>query len=155
MRHLRAEKRLGRTTSHRKALMRNLVTSLFEHGQIKTTLAKAKAMRSDVDRMITLGKRQDPNKKLHAFRQILSFVKSKAVAAKIMDEYAELYKDRQGGYTRIFRLNNRLGDNAAMAIIQLVNHNVKNEDTQEDEKILEEVQEEVQEAQAADATNEQ
>ena len=119
MRHLKAGKRLGRTTAHRKALMRNLVTSLLKHGQIKTTVTKAKEMRKDFDKMITLAKRGD----LHARRQALSFVQEKNVVAKLFEEFGPLYKDRNGGYTRIYKTGNRLGDNAEMALIQMVGLN--------------------------------
>ena len=119
MRHLKAGKRLGRTTAHRKALMRNLVTSLLKHGQIKTTVTKAKEMRKDFDKMITLAKRGD----LHARRQALSFVMEKNVVAKLFEEFGPLYKDRNGGYTRIYKVGNRLGDNAEMALIQMVGLN--------------------------------
>ena len=116
MRHLKAGKRLGVTTSHRKALMRNLVTALLEHGEIKTTITRAKEMRKYFDRMITFGKKGT----LHSKRQALSFIKSRDVVAKLFDEYAPLYAERNGGYTRILRLGNRLGDNAQMALIQMV-----------------------------------
>ena len=116
MRHLKAGKRLGVTTSHRKAMMRNLVTSLLEHGEIKTTITRAKEMRKYFDKMIGLGKRND----LHARRQALAFIKSKDVVKKLFDEYGSLYADRNGGYTRIFRIGRRLGDNAEMALIQMV-----------------------------------
>ncbi len=121
MRHLKASKRLGRTTAHRKAMMRNLVTSLLEHGQIRTTLAKAKAMRSDFDHMIGLAKRGD----LHARRQALAFVKSKTVIDKLFSEYGPLFKDRDGGYTRILKLGRRLGDNAEIALIQMIQEEEK------------------------------
>lgn len=116
MRHLKAGKRLGVTTSHRKAMMRNLVTALLEHGEIRTTITRAKEMRKYCDRMIGLGKRQD----LHARRQALSFIKSKEIVQKLFEEYGPLYENRNGGYTRIYRLGRRLGDNAQMALIQLV-----------------------------------
>lgn len=116
MRHLKAGKRLGLTTSHRKAVMRNLVTALLEHGEIKTTLTRAKEMRKYFDKMIGHGKKGT----LHSKRQAFSFIKSRDVVAKLFDEYGPLYKDRNGGYTRIFRLGNRLGDNAQMALIQMV-----------------------------------
>ena len=96
--------------------MRNLVTALLEHGEIKTTLTKAKEMRKYFDKMIGHGKKGT----LHSRRQALSFVKSKDVVAKLFNEYGPLYKNRNGGYTRIFRLGNRLGDNAQMALIQMV-----------------------------------
>jgi len=107
---------LGVTTSHRKAMMRNLVTALLEHGEIKTTITRAKEMRKYFDKMIGLGKRSS----LHARRQALSFIKSKEVVKRLFDEYGPLYEGRNGGYTRIFRLGQRLGDNAQMALIQMV-----------------------------------
>ncbi|MCG8334949.1 MAG: 50S ribosomal protein L17 [Proteobacteria bacterium] len=142
MRHLKAGKRLGVTTSHRKAMMRNLVTSLLEHGEIKTTVTKAKEMRKYFDKMIGLGKRND----LHAKRQALSFIKSKEAYNKLFEEYGPLYADRNGGYTRIFRIGHRLGDNAQMALIQMVDleDKVKAEVKESKEKI-EEIKEELQE----------
>lgn len=128
MRHLKAGKRLGVTTSHRKALMRNLVTALLEHGKIVTTLTKAKEMRKDFDKMITLAKKQD----LHSRRQILSFVKSKEAVEKLYQEYVSFYKERNGGYTQIFRLKNRQGDNAKMAVIQMLHVNEVQKDTSND-----------------------
>ena len=123
MRHLKAGKRLGVTTSHRKAMMRNLVTALLEHGEIKTTITRAKEMRKYFDKMIGLGKKQD----LHARRQALSFITSKEVVKKLFDEYGPLYENRNGGYTRIYKLGRRLGDNAQMALIQMVD--LKEEET--------------------------
>jgi large subunit ribosomal protein L17 len=116
MRHRKAGKKLSRNSSHRKALMRNLVTELLRHGRIKTTLAKAKAMRSPAEKMITLGKRGD----LHARRQALSFIQSKDVVHELFDTIAAKYAERQGGYTRILRLGQRKGDAAPIAIIELV-----------------------------------
>lgn len=97
-------------------MMRNLVTALLEHGEIKTTITRAKEMRKYFDKMIGLGKRND----LHSRRQALSFIKSKDVVNKLFEEYGPLYENRNGGYTRIMRLGNRLGDNAQMALIQMV-----------------------------------
>ena len=140
MRHLKAGKRLGRTTSHRKALMRNLVTSLLEHGQIKTTLTKAKEMRKDTDKMIGLAKKGT----LHARRQALAFINSKDVVHKLFEEYGPLYANRNGGYTRIFKLGNRLGDNAQMSMIQLVDHGQEPAPKAEPKaKVVEEVKEEL------------
>lgn len=129
MRHLKSGKRLGITTSHRKALMRNLITSLLEYGEIETTITKAKEMRKYFDKMIGLGKRND----LHARRQALAFVKSKKVVKKLFEEYGPLYADRNGGYTRIYRLGNRLGDNAQMALIQMVGLDEMGEKTKKDD----------------------
>lgn len=116
MRHRRAGRKLNRNASHRKALMRNLVTELLRHGRIKTTLAKAKAMRSVAEKMITLGKRGD----LHARRQALSFIQSKDVVHELFDTIAARYAERQGGYTRILKLGQRQGDAAPIAVIELV-----------------------------------
>ena len=116
MRHQKAGRRLGRTTSHRKALMRNMATSLLDHERIETTEAKAKELRRYAEKMITLGKRGD----LHARRQALSFIRKRKVVEKVFDVYAERFKDRNGGYTRIMKLGRRTGDNARMAIIELI-----------------------------------
>ncbi len=141
MRHLKAGKRLGVTTSHRKALMRNLVTSLLEHGEIKTTVTRAKEMRKYFDKMIGLGKRNN----LHAHRQALAFVKSKEAIRKLFDEYGPLYADRNGGYTRIFRIGHRLGDNAQMALIQMVDLNEeKVVEDKSSKKAITEIKEELQ-----------
>lgn len=144
MRHLKAGKRLGVTTSHRKAMMRNLVTSLLQHGEIKTTITKAKEMRKYLDKMIGLAKRGD----LHARRQALSFVKSKDVVGRLFDEFGTLYKDRSGGYTRIYRTGFRLGDNAEMALIQMVDLEKKSSSTKEDtsEETIKEVKKELESA---------
>ena len=124
MRHRKAGKRLGRTTSHREAMLRNMVTSLLEHERIVTTTPKAKEVRRLADRMITLAKRGD----LHARRQALAVIRSKKVVAKLFGELKDDYLDRNGGYTRIIKTGNRAGDAAAMAIIELVNYQEKDED---------------------------
>lgn len=116
MRHRKSGRKLNRTSSHRKALMRNMVTSLFDAERIHTTDAKAKELRGLADRMITLGKRGD----LHARRQALRVIRSKDVTAKLFDDIAERFKDRPGGYTRVIKLGMRTGDAAAMSIIELV-----------------------------------
>ena len=121
MRHRRAGRRLGRTTPHRRAMERNMVTSVLDHERIVTTTQKAKEVRKVVDKMITLGKRGD----LHARRQALSFIRDKSVVAKLFDELADEYQDRNGGYTRIIRTGHRAGDNASMAILELVNYQEK------------------------------
>ena len=118
MRHKKAGRRLGRTTPHRKAMMRNMVTSLLEHERIVTTTPKAKELRMLADQMITLAKRGD----LHARRQALSVIRDKKVVDKLFSQLKDEYMDRNGGYTRIIRTGNRAGDAAAMAIIELVNY---------------------------------
>lgn len=116
MRHRKAGRKLGRTSSHRKAMMRNLVTSLLKYEKITTTDAKAKELRSVAEKMITLGKTGT----LHARRQALSFIRDRTVADKVFTELSSRYSDRAGGYTRIVKMANRAGDNAPMAVIELV-----------------------------------
>ena len=116
MRHGNSGRKLGRSSSHRKALMRNLATALFTHGRIRTTETKAKELAMVADKMITLAKRGD----LHAQRQAVSMVYDKAVIGRLFKDIAPWYKNRQGGYTRILKLENRPGDNAPMAFIELV-----------------------------------
>jgi len=118
MRHGKAGTRLGRNSSHRLAMIRNMVTSLFEHERIVTTTPKAKEARKIADKMMTLAKRGD----LHARRQALSFMQDNSVVAKLFDVLKNDYMDRNGGYTRIIRTGNRLGDAAPMAILELVNY---------------------------------
>jgi large subunit ribosomal protein L17 len=116
MNHGRNQRKLSRTSSHRKALLRNMVTSLLEHEAIRTTDAKAKELRGVAEKMITLGKRGT----LHARRQALATIRSKEVTAKLFDVLAGRYRQREGGYTRIVKLGRRPGDAAPMALIELV-----------------------------------
>ena len=116
MNHRKTGRKLGRTSAHRKALFRNMVTSLLEHERIQTTDAKAKELRGVAERMITLGKKGT----LHARRQALRTIRSKDVTSKLFDELADRYRDRPGGYTRVIKLGQRPGDAAPMAIIELV-----------------------------------
>ncbi len=116
MRHLKAGRRLSRTTEHRQAMLRNLVTALLEHERVETTSAKAKEVRQWAEQIITLAKRGD----LHARRQSLSLVRSKKVVAKLFGELRERYLERPGGYTRIIPFGLRLGDGASLSIIELV-----------------------------------
>jgi large subunit ribosomal protein L17 len=116
MRHLKAGRKLNRTSAHRKALMRNLVTELLTHERIQTTTPKAKELRPVAERLITLGKRGT----LHARRQALRAVKTKAAMANLFGPLAERYAERPGGYTRIVRIGTRRGDNAEVAVIELV-----------------------------------
>ncbi len=125
MRHGKAGRRLGRTTSHRRAMVRNMVTSLLEYERIVTTTPKAKEVRRVAEKMITLAKRGD----LHARRQALAFIKDKLIVAKLFDTLRDEYMDRNGGYTRIIQTGNRIGDAAPMAILELVNYR---EDSDED-----------------------
>ncbi|MFB3072839.1 MAG: 50S ribosomal protein L17 [bacterium] len=116
MRHLKAGRKLNRTSAHRKALMRNLATELLARERIQTTTAKAKELRPVTERLITLGKRGT----LQARRQALRIVKTKAAMANLFGPLAERYATRPGGYTRIVRIGSRRGDNAEMAVIELV-----------------------------------
>jgi large subunit ribosomal protein L17 len=115
MRHLKAGRKLNRTTAHRKALFRNLVTSLLAHEQVHTTDAKAKELRRIADRMITLGKRGS----LHARRLALSYIRDESVVRKLFNEVAGRFRERPGGYTRIIKLGHRHGDAAPMSVIEL------------------------------------
>lgn len=118
MRHRKSGTRLGRNSSHRLAMIRNMVTSVFEHERIVTTMPKAKEARKVVDKMMTLAKRGD----LHARRQALSFMQNNDVVSKLFDVLKDGYLDRKGGYTRVIATGNRLGDAAPMAILELVNY---------------------------------
>jgi large subunit ribosomal protein L17 len=116
MRHLKAGRRLSRTTEHRQAMLRNLITSLFEQERVETTRAKAKEARKLAEAIITLAKRGD----LHARRQALAVIRTKKAHAKLFTELKERYQDRPGGYTRIIPLGVRRGDGAPVAILELV-----------------------------------
>ena len=118
MRHRKAGRRLGRTSSHRDAMLRNMVTSLLDQERIVTTVPKAKEARRVTEQMITLGKRGD----LHARRQAMSYIRSKNIVAKLFDQLSSQYAERKGGYTRIIRTGSRLGDAAPMAILELVDY---------------------------------
>ena len=109
-------RKLGRSSAHRKAMLRNLVTDLLREGRITTTDTRAKEARRQAEKMITLAKRGD----LHARRQVLSYVYDETVVTKLFDEIAPKYEDRQGGYTRILKLGPRRGDNAEQVFVELV-----------------------------------
>ncbi len=116
MRHRKAGRKLGRNTGHRKALLRNMVTSLFEQGRIRTTDAKAKEVRRVAEKLITLARRGT----LHARRQALGYVRGRDAVARLFEEIAPRYAGRPGGYTRIVKLGRRRGDNAPMSLLELV-----------------------------------
>ena len=116
MRHQVAGRRLSRTSAHRKALFRNLVTSLFEHERIKTTVHKAKELRGVAEKLITIARTDT----LAARRRVRQTVQKREIFNKLFSEIAPRFKDRPGGYTRVIRTANRPGDNAEMAIIELV-----------------------------------
>ncbi len=135
MRHRKSGRRLGRNSSHRKAMYRNMATSLLEHGRIQTTDAKAKELRKVVEKLITLSKRVPPSaieaasgdeqrnlraRRVHAVRQARKVVSNRDVLQVLFSEYSERYQDRPGGYTRITKIGRRPGDNAPMSIIELV-----------------------------------
>jgi large subunit ribosomal protein L17 len=116
MRHHRSGRKLGRSPSHRKALYANLAGALIEHGRIKTTVTKAKAVRPIAEQMITLGRRGD----LHARRQAMAFLRSQEIVHKLFAEVGPRFKERAGGYSRIVRIGPRAGDAAEMAFLELV-----------------------------------
>ncbi|MEZ5791535.1 MAG: 50S ribosomal protein L17 [Nitratireductor sp.] len=116
MRHGNKGRKLNRTASHRKAMFANMAASLIEHEQIVTTLPKAKELRSIVDKLITLGKRGD----LHARRLAIGQIRDVEQAKKLVEVLGPRYKDRNGGYTRVLKAGFRYGDNAPLAVIELV-----------------------------------
>ena len=117
MRHQRTRHKLSRDSAHRKALMMNLSKEIIEHGRIKTTAAKAKAVRPEIEKLITLGKRGD----LHARRQALStLAQDKFAVHRLFEELAPRYADRAGGYTRILKLGPRRSDASEMVLIELL-----------------------------------
>ena len=117
MRHRKKGRKLQRTASHRRAMLRNLATSLFRHERIETTTAKAKELRPYAERLITLARRGD----LHARRLVARKIQDREVLGKLFDEISPRYAERPGGYTRILKLGNRKGDSAEISLIELVN----------------------------------
>ena len=116
MRHRVSGRKLNMKSAHREAMFANMTVSLFRHEQIKTTKPKAKELRGFAEKMVTLGKRGT----LHARRQAFAFLRDDAVVQKLFDSLATRYKDRQGGYTRVLAAGHRYGDDAPMAVIELV-----------------------------------
>mgnify|MGYP001963627663 FL=1 len=116
MKHNITHRKLNRTSSHRKALLMNLSNALIKHEQITTTLPKAKELKPFVEKIITLGKKGD----LQSKRKAIAILQDEKMTKKIFDTFAERYKDRNGGYTRIIKLRNRYGDNAPIAVIELI-----------------------------------
>ena len=134
MRHQKTGRKLGRTSSHRLATMRNMVSSLIEHGRIKTTDTKAKELRIVADKMVTLGKKGD----LHARRRAMRTLRGKTIAKKLFDEVAPRFADVNGGYTRIIKFGRRPGDNAMMSFIEFsIAENVARGDTGKKDKASE------------------
>ena len=121
MRHRVHKKKLGRTTAHRQSMERNMICSVIKHERIVTTLAKAKAIRRNLNKIITLGKRRD----LARFRRAISFLRDRDAAHKLFEVLGPRYASRPGGYTRVIRLNShRIGDGASRAILELVDNDV-------------------------------
>jgi len=140
MRHLNARRKLGMDSTERMSMFRNMVTSLMLHGKIRTTETRAKELRRIADRLITLGKRVPPSsllaltgddlaqakaRRVHAIRQVRRWVHDRSALDKVFNEYAERYKDREGGYTRLSKIGSRPGDNAPMNVVELVTDDVQ------------------------------
>lgn len=123
MYHGKAGRKLGRTSSHKEAMFRNMVTSVIKHERIRTTDCKAKELRKLAEKMITLGKKGS----LHARRQALAVVRDKSLVGKLFGELAERYRDRAGGYTRIIKAGYRFGDNAPVSILEFIPDGKKKE----------------------------
>jgi len=130
MRHLVKGRKLRRTTAHREALLRNLVTSFLEKERVKTTLAKAKEARPLAEKMITLAKKNT----LHTKRQALRVLTKESVARKLFEEIAPRFSERPGGYTRIVKIGTRLGDGAQMAMFELVGSEYKKKEKKKKDK---------------------
>jgi large subunit ribosomal protein L17 len=130
MRHLNSGSKLGKQPDHRRAVLRSLVTNLLQHGRITTTLTRAKAARPVAEKMITLGKRDT----LQSRRQAASYLLLPAVTQKLFSEIAPKFGDRAGGYTRIIRAGNRVGDNAKVAILEIVGYEYKEKEKKEKPK---------------------
>ncbi len=124
MRHRLSGRKLGRTSKHRRAMTRNMVTALIDEERIRTTLAKAKEVRRHAERIITIGKRGS----LHSRRQVAAFLRTPETVRKLMETIAPRYADRPGGYTRILRLPPRMGDAAPMAFLELVERDTSREE---------------------------
>ncbi len=147
MRHNKAGRRLGRTTSHRIAMFRNMVTSFLTHERIVTTDAKAKELRPIAEKLITLGKQGD----LHSVRQAASYIRDKKTVTKLFSVIAPRYRERAGGYTRIVKLGIRPGDTAQLSVIELVEEQLPQKRTGKGEKTKVTVQVEAKEkAEAAE-----
>ena len=133
MRHRNANRKLSRNTSHRRALLRNLVTDFLDHERLITTVPKAKEIRPLAEKMITLGKRDN----LHARRQVLSYLMREPIAKKVFDTLGPRFAARNGGYSRIIRWTNRQGDGAERAVIELLGSELAVKKAQREEKAKE------------------
>jgi large subunit ribosomal protein L17 len=147
VRHRRAGRKLGRDASHRKALYANLAGALIEHGRIKTTVTKAKAVRPVAEQMITLGRRGD----IHARRQAMAFLRSQEVVHRLFAEVAPRFTERPGGYSRIVRLGPRPGDAAEMAYLELVDFSAEEQAEEKAERRRRLLRRRQEQAEAAEA----
>ena len=128
MRHKKIGRRLGRDSSHRKAMFRNMAASLIEHESISTTLSKAKELRRTLEPLITLAKEDDVSRRRRAFNKL----RNKAAVGKLFNEIGPRFKDRPGGYLRILKKGSRPGDSAPMALIQLTDYEIENDENTND-----------------------
>jgi large subunit ribosomal protein L17 len=147
MRHLRSGSKLGKQPAHRRAVLRNLVTNLIEHGRIQTTILRAKAARPIAEKMVTLGKRDS----LHARRQAASFLMTTTATKKLFADLAPRFADRPGGYTRIIRTGWRIGDGAELAILEFIGSELKKKDKKPRKGAAQEAPEEKEEKEAVGA----
>lgn len=143
MRHGKRGRKLGRTASHKKAMLNNMATSLFDNGKVRTTLPKAKELRGVAERLISFARRGD----LHARRQVLRRIQNKVVLTKLFEEIGPSFADRDGGYTRILKLGPRRGDSSELCLIELVGDDAisesdvaenESDDSTEEEDVVEE-----------------
>ena len=149
MKHKIAGKHLNRNSAHRKALRMNFAVSVIKHERVSTTLAKAKALRPFVEKMITLAKKGDDSDRLHRIRTAVSYLQDKTAVKKLFDEIAPRFANRSGGYTRILRLaDHRIGDGSDRAIFELVDNNVLEQQIKKAEEEATIVDEDVEEEQA-------
>lgn len=149
MKHKVAGKSLNRNSAHRKALRMNFCVSVIKHERVSTTLAKAKALRPFVEKMITLAKKGDDSDRLHRIRTAVSYLQDKTAVKKLFDEIAPRFANRSGGYTRILRLaDHRIGDGSDRAIFELVDNNVLEQQIKKAEEEATIVDEDVEEEQA-------
>ncbi|WP_337993450.1 50S ribosomal protein L17 [Lentisphaera profundi] len=132
MRHRKKVFKIGRSTSHRKCMMANMLTSLFTHGRIKTTIVRGKELGRQASKMITLAKAGD----LHQRRQAISVIRDLDAVRELFDNIAPTFKDRNGGYTRVLRLGKRRGDNAELALVELVGFEANFEAAEEVEEVV-------------------
>ena len=129
MRHRKGYRKLGRNTNQRRALLKGLAISLFEHGRINTTLAKAKELRPYAEKLVTIAKKNTP----HAHRLVFATLQNKDATKRLLNVYGPLYASRKGGYTRILKSGRRVGDAAEMAYIELVDYSTESETSSDSE----------------------